>query len=179
MQGALERIRTIVRLIGFVEILVAALILTGIVLMIVVQVALNMGLGNPLTWEQEAGSYALVWLTFLGASIALKQMRHVTIVSFVGLLPPRARAVVRALVFALMLWTLYVLMRELFPIMRIEARASTVALPIDLPRAYFFSVPLLLASGLMSLTVLLYFIEAVLTVFGRGGPRHDTKAILE
>ncbi len=154
-------LRTGLRWIGRVELVLASAILMGIVLMILAQVLLNAGLGNPITWEQEGGAYALVWLTFLGASVGLKQMRHVAIVSFVGRLPTRARSAVRALVFAGIIWTLLVLLRELGPIMEIEARSTTIALPIDLPRSYFFSVPLILTSSLMLLTALFYFLEAV------------------
>ena len=151
--------------IGQIEMILAAAILIGIVTMITMQVLLTAGLGNPITWEQEAGAYGLVWLTFLGASIALKKMRHVTIVSFVAMLPPRLRHLIRAAVFAMILWTLYSLMGELTPIMEIEARATTVALPIDLPRSYFFSVPLLVSCSMMVLTTLLFFLEAVLGIF--------------
>ncbi len=155
--------RSLFRL-GQAEMVLAAAILLGIVLMITVQVMLTAGLGRPITWEQEAGAYGLVWLTFIGASIALKKMRHVTIVSFVGKLPGRLRSLVRALVYALILWTLYALMRELSPIIAIEARSTTVALPIDLPRSYFFSVPLLVSCLLMTLTTVLFLVEAVLGV---------------
>ena len=94
-------------------------------------------------------------------------MRHVAIVSFVGKLPYRLKNFVRAIVFALILWTLYILTGELSPIMAIEARSTTVALPIDLPRSYFFSVPLMVSCLLMALTTILFFVEAVLGVVGR------------
>ena len=51
--------------------------------------------------------------------------------------------------------------------MAIEARSTTVALPIDLPRSYFFSVPLMVSCLLMALTTILFFVEAVLGVVGR------------
>lgn len=152
--------------IGRVEMLAATALLIGIVVMILVQVALGAGLGNPLSWEQEAGAYALVWTTFLGASLGVKYARHVTIITFVERLPARARYGLRALVFALMLWTLWQIMGELGGIMAIEGRSSTVALPVDLPRSWFFSVPLYLSAALMSLTLLLYLIEALIGMFG-------------
>jgi len=158
-------VRTLLYRIGQIEMVIAAAILIGIVVMIIAQVLLNAGLGNPITWEQEAGAYALVWLTFIGASIGLKHKRHVTIVSFVGKLPTRIRYAIRATVFATILWTLYILMRELLPIMAIEARATTVALPFDLPRSYFFSVPLMVSCVLMAMTTLLFLFEAVLGMF--------------
>jgi len=160
-------VRNILFRIGQIEMAFAAAVLIGIVLMISAQVLLNAGLGRPIAWEQEAGAYALVWLTFIGASIALKQVRHVAIVSFVGKLPFRLKNFVRAIVFGLVLWTLCILIRELAPIMAIEARATTVALPIDLPRSYFFSVPLMVSCVLMALTSALFFIEAALGVFGQ------------
>lgn len=167
MNGIRRLVRQGLFRIGQFEMMFAAAILVGIVLMISFQVLLSAGMGRPITWEQEAGAYSLVWLTFIGASIALKQMRHVTIVSFVSKLPYRLKNLVRAIVYALILWTLYMLMRELTPIMAIEARSTTVALPIDLPRSYFFSVPLLVSCVLMSLTTALFFIEAILGVVGQ------------
>ena len=157
--------RRLLTLTGKAEVLCAGAILLAIVLMILVQVALNAGLGNPIPWEQEGGAYLLVWLTFLGASIALKQMRHVKIASFVSVLPPRAEAVLRMLAFAVIIWLLYVLMRELLGsngIIAIEGRASTVALPIDVPRSWFFSVPLFVSCILMLWTTTHYFLENLL-----------------
>lgn len=162
-----QLVRKVLFRIGQLEMIFAATILIGIVLMISAQVLLNAGLGRPITYEQEAGAYALVWLTFVGASIALKQMRHVTIVSFVGKLPYRLTHFVRAIVFALVLWTLYTLIRELLPIIAIEGRSTTVALPIDLPRSYFFSVPLIISCSLMASTSALFFIEAALGTLSR------------
>ncbi|MDG2404619.1 MAG: TRAP transporter small permease subunit, partial [Paracoccaceae bacterium] len=84
MNGIRQLVRRALFRIAQIEMIFAATILVGIVIMISAQVLLNAGLGRPITFEQEAGAYALVWLTFIGASIALKQMRHVAIVSFVG-----------------------------------------------------------------------------------------------
>ncbi|MGI9433724.1 MAG: hypothetical protein ACR2Q4_02645, partial [Geminicoccaceae bacterium] len=54
----------------------------------------------------------------------------------------------------------------------IEARAETVALPISLPRAYFFSVPLMITSLLMIATATLFFVEAMIGAF-RGSKAED------
>lgn len=170
MVRARSILRQILLRIGQVEMVFCATILMGIVFMILAQVLLNAGLGDPITWEQEVGAYALVWLTFIGASIGLKYMRHVTIISFVGLLPWRLRSLVRTATYCVMLWTLYALAKELTPIMVIEARSTTVALPIDLPRSYFFSVPLMVSCALMSLTIFLFLFEAVIGIFTKEEP---------
>lgn len=167
MKSYLNWLRKILWWVGRIEIIVANCILIGIVVMILTQVFLNAGLGKPITWEQEAGAYALVWLTFIGASIGLKQMRHVTIVSFVGYLPRTLQRVIYTLVFAVILWTLFVLMYMLFPIMEIESRSTTVALPIDLPRSFFFSVPLFISCGLMAISTITLMLETFLSIWDK------------
>jgi TRAP-type C4-dicarboxylate transport system permease small subunit len=157
MTRLLELSAAALRIVGHIEMAIGAIILAGIVALIMAQVILNAGAGNPITWEQEAGAYALVWLTFVGASVGLKQMRHVTVVAAVTPSPPRLRAAVRMLCWAVVVWTMVVMMRELVGIAAIEGRAVTVALPIDLPRSWFFSVPLFITSGLMAWTAAHYF----------------------
>ena len=147
-------------IVGRIEIVLAGFILLFIVGMIVVQVILNAGLGNPITWEQEGGAYALVWLTFIGASIGLKQLRHVKIVSFVSSLSIRWQSLFYAIGYAVIIWVLIILLLELTNIIPIEGRATTIALPIDVPRSWFFSVPLFITSILMLWTVSHYFISA-------------------
>lgn len=164
---------TLLRWVGITERLVAGLILCGVVITIIIQVCLNAGLGNPIPWEQEGGAYALVWMTFLGASIGLKQMRHVTIVSVVTAAPEKIQAIFRCLCWLLVIWLLATIMHELLGIMPIEGRATTVALPIDLPRSYFFSVPLFISSGLMIWTSLHYLVLNAMRLVGtrQGDPK--------
>ena len=147
--------------VGWLEIVFGVIVLAGIVVTILVQIALNAGLGAPIAWEQEGGAYALVWLTFIGAPLALKEMRHVALVGAVSALPPRPRAAIRALAWAIVIWLMVMLMRELGPVMMIEGRAKTVALPINVPRSWFFSVPLLVSSALMAWTATHYFLASL------------------
>lgn len=168
MKKALSVSNRILVRVGRVEIFVAGTILSGIVLMILVQVALGLGLGDPIAWEQEGGAYALVWLTFIGASIGLKQMRHVNIVTFVSSLPTKWKAAFRIATFAVIIWLLLVLMWELTAIIPIEGRAMTIALPIDLPRSWFFSVPLFGSCLLMLWTSVHYLLEQIAILLGIG-----------
>ena len=59
MDGIRKFVRGALFRIAQVEMIFAATILVGIVLMIFAQVLLNAGLGRPITFEQEAGAYAL------------------------------------------------------------------------------------------------------------------------
>ena len=165
MKRTLDVSQKLLEIVGRIEIALAGLILIFIVAMIVIQVILNAGLGNPITWEQEGGAYALVWLTFIGASISLKQLRHVKIVSFVSRLPARWQSLANAIGYGVIIWVLIILLLELTNIIPIEGRATTIALPFDVPRSWFFSVPLFITSVLMLWTAGHYFISACYRFF--------------
>lgn len=42
---------------------------------------------SPLTWSEEAARYMMVWVTYLGAGIAVKKGRHIGVTMFIGKLP--------------------------------------------------------------------------------------------
>ncbi len=48
-------------------------------------------LNNAIAWSEEGSKYLMVWLTFLGAPIALRQAAHINIDLLVKLFPPRGR----------------------------------------------------------------------------------------
>lgn len=48
-------------------------------------------LNNAIAWSEEASKYLMVWLTFLGAPIALRHAAHINIDLLVKLFPPRGR----------------------------------------------------------------------------------------
>ncbi|MGI9434912.1 MAG: TRAP transporter small permease [Geminicoccaceae bacterium] len=48
-------------------------------------------LNNAIAWSEEGSKYLMVWLTFLGAPIALRQAAHINIDLLVKIFPPRGR----------------------------------------------------------------------------------------
>lgn len=48
-------------------------------------------LNNAIAWSEEASKYLMVWLTFLGAPIALRNAAHINIDLLIKLFPPRGR----------------------------------------------------------------------------------------
>ncbi|HSC71374.1 MAG TPA: TRAP transporter small permease subunit, partial [Candidatus Methylomirabilis sp.] len=42
-------------------------------------------------WVEETSRFLFIWLSFLGAALAVEQMAHIRIDFFAQLLPPRAR----------------------------------------------------------------------------------------
>jgi TRAP-type C4-dicarboxylate transport system permease small subunit len=134
---------------------------------ITVQVFTRYALGRPIAWVEESATYAFIWMSFVGASFGLKQGRHILIATFGAHLRPRWAAGLRALVWALVLLTLAVLVVQGWKVMGVEGRSSTISLPIELPRSWFYSLPLTLSAASMVVTTVYLFLQELQTLRGR------------
>ncbi len=54
-------------------------------------------LGSSIPWSEEVGRYLMIWLGFLGASLALREGLHVGVELVVQWLPPRVATSLRGL----------------------------------------------------------------------------------
>ncbi|MEO5772215.1 MAG: TRAP transporter small permease [Burkholderiaceae bacterium] len=147
----------------------------GLILLMVtaitVQVFTRYVLGRPIAWVEESATYAFIWMSFVGASVGLKEGRHILIATFGAHLPPRIAAFMRMLVWALVLVTLAVLVVQGWKVMGVEGRSSTISLPIELPRSWFYSLPLTLSAVSMILTSLyLLWLEGPVVAGRSRGP---------
>jgi TRAP-type transport system small permease protein len=91
-------------------------ILAGFLLAVVVLLVFAAGLmrwfGHPLVWSVDLAQLLFVWVSFLGADMALRKHAHIGIDYFSKRLPPRARAmldIVLALVVLAFLFTMAVM----------------------------------------------------------------------
>lgn len=147
-----------------------------IVTAITVQVFTRYALDRPIAWVEETATYAFIWMVFVGASAGLKQGRHILIATFGGFLSPRAAAGLRALVWLLVLGTLVVLVVQGVKVMEVEGRSRTISLPVELPRSWFYSLPLTLSAISMALTTIYLFLRE-LTVLVRPQASPATPAV--
>ncbi len=51
-------------------------------------------LNNSIIWSEEGSVYLLAWLVFFGAAVVMRHWDHISILTFIGLLPIRERALV-------------------------------------------------------------------------------------
>jgi TRAP-type C4-dicarboxylate transport system permease small subunit len=65
--------------------------LLAMTLIVVLQVVCRYILGAALTWSEEFSRYGLVWITFLGAGIALKRGAHMGLQAIMGIFSPRVQ----------------------------------------------------------------------------------------
>lgn len=128
-----------------VELWLAMALLAGIVVAITVQVVSRYGFDRPIVWVEDAATFAFIWAVFLGAAAGHKDLRHIRIETFLGRLPPAARALANALLQLVILGVAALVARYAWQVMETESRSETISLPVNLPRHWFYSVPLFAA----------------------------------
>jgi TRAP-type C4-dicarboxylate transport system permease small subunit len=77
----------------------AAMCLVGLL-----QVFNRFVLNRSLSWSEEFQIYCHVWIVFLAIAIAYRRGAHLSVESFSGMLPPRARRVFDVVVELLWIW---------------------------------------------------------------------------
>ena len=164
--------------IGAVEQTLGIGLILLIVVAITVQVFTRYVLGRPIAWVEESATYAFIWMVFVGASLGLKLGRHIVIETFGKFLSPRAAAALRTLVWVLVLLTLAVLIVQGIKVMGVEGRSKTISLPIELPRSWFYSLPLTLSAASMAFTTVYLLLQELATLFGRPPPPPTTQAAI-
>ena len=157
-----------------IELWLAAFLALAVTLLILLNVVTRY-LGNALFWVDELAIYAMVWMTFLGASAALHYRDSVSITLFTGALSEsRRRWVLKAVdvvVFAfalLMLWFCWrwfsplQLARDGFDIMAFQGRTFV----------FIYSEPT------STLGVPKYLFWLVMWLFSLGATLHSTMHLL-
>ncbi|WP_097027650.1 TRAP transporter small permease [Clostridium peptidivorans] len=80
--------------------LVASLIFT--VIIVFIQVIMRYLFNSSLSWSEELTRYIFIWQTWLGASVGLKNRKHINIELLNGVLKERGQRVIN--IIALIIW---------------------------------------------------------------------------
>jgi TRAP-type C4-dicarboxylate transport system permease small subunit len=80
--------------------LLVMVVVAVLVLDVLWQVFTRFILNNPSTWTEELAVFMLIWVSLLGAAVALNRGAHLGIDYFVGKLPARTRVATEVVVFA-------------------------------------------------------------------------------
>ena len=81
-----------------------ALCLAAMVVLVFSNVVLRYVFNSGIAMSEELSRWLLVWLTFLGAIVALRQHAHLGVDTLVRALPPRGRFICFIVSYALMLY---------------------------------------------------------------------------
>lgn len=136
--------------VGKAEMAFCMLCMGVVVLSTALSVLFRYVLQSPLLWANDAGALALVWLTFVGAAMLLKEGGHVAITGLVNRLPPKGRLVaglVAALVVGVSMATI-----GWFAVRAAQVQWGQEIVALRLSRA-FYSIPIVWAAVSSMLTV--------------------------
>lgn len=178
MIGALSLYRRLLQLVGHLERALGVALIAAIVLTITFQVFTRYVLNRPIIWVEELAVYSFIWGALIGASLGMKHGRHVKIETFVGHLPARAQMASRVLVNLIILAVIWLLVREVGKVIAIESRSTSVSLPWPVPRAWFYSIPMMVSLVSMAATAI-YYILADLAGFAGRQPFDARRAVYD
>ncbi len=75
--------------------LLVGLMMGAMFVFVFANVVTRYGFGFSIAWTEEVSSFLLIWVTFLGAGLALREGRHVAIDFFQDRMPEGARRMLR------------------------------------------------------------------------------------
>ena len=142
--------------IGKAEMAFCMLCMIAIVVSTSLSVIFRYLLESPLIWANDAGTLALVWLTFVGAAVLLKEGGHVAITGLVNKLPRRGLMAVglfSALVIGVGMVTI-----GWFAVRAAEVQWGQEIVALRISRAYY-SIPIVWAAVSSTLTVVLMVLK--------------------
>ena len=132
----------LIRIIARIEISALVVAMVFIIASIALQTVTRYAFGRPITWVEEGAVYAFIWITFIGASYGAKQGKLIKVELFSANFSEeglRKTAILSHVIISLGCAYLAWIAPS---VITIESRSTTIALPIDVPRSWFYSVPL-------------------------------------
>jgi TRAP-type C4-dicarboxylate transport system permease small subunit len=163
----LDAYKRLLDAIGAVERILGVALIALIVITITFQVITRYAFNYPIIWVEETATYAFIWGTFVGASLGLKKNRHIKIETFVMMLDARKAALARFVGFFFIALLMVILIKNGWIVMMMENRSYSIALPIPIPRMWFYSGPLVISAASMLLTCIYVMLVEIEIATGR------------
>ena len=114
--------------------IVSAVLMLNVTVLLLAGVISRYVFGKPIVWSDEVVSISFVWLTMLGAAIALYRNEHLRLNLFVDMLPQRPREFVHAFALVAIAAVLLALLKPAYEYMQDEWFIRTPAL--DMPNSF-------------------------------------------
>ncbi|QYX56768.1 TRAP transporter small permease subunit [Roseovarius sp. SCSIO 43702] len=158
-----------------IELAVAACLAVGVTLLILLNVVTRY-MGNALYWVDEAAIYAMIWMTFLGASAAVHYGNAVAITILTDVLPRTlkwgAAKLVDAIIFAFALFLLWFCWRWFAPLDL--ARAG-----FDIATFQSSTFNFVYAEPTLTIGIPKYIVWLIMWLFALGATLHSLAHLLD
>ncbi|MBD3305079.1 TRAP transporter small permease subunit [candidate division KSB3 bacterium] len=170
MKDFLKKYDAVLRVIGRVELVLGFICLFAIVVFIFLQVVSRYGFNKPLVWVEELSTYCFIWAVFLGTAYALIKGRHIRVTTLIDMFPRIVQQLLGVFTSLCLLFFLVVLIRNGITQVILEGPQSTIALPIKLPRRYFYSIPFVISCSSMFITSIYLLLTQLYELFQQERP---------
>ena len=174
MKALLRRYDACLFALGIVELAIGIICLVTIVVCISGQVVSRYAFGKPLVWVEEFSTYCFIWSVYLGAAYALIKGRHIRVTTLLEKFPLGMQRLMAILTYGSLIFFLIVLIRNGLMQFVMEGSQHTIALPVNLPRKYFFSVPFLISCSSMLVTSIYLLLHQLAEPLQRNLPDTNT-----
>ena len=148
------------RLLAICKGLIIAIVATLAVILITA-VFYRFVLDNAISWSEEGSKYLMVWLTFLGAPIALRHAAHINIDLLVKLFPPRGRQALYLVINMIIIATMGVMLVKGWAFAELGARQVASSFNFSMVWMY---VAIPIGSALTSLVAIELALKALLGI---------------
>lgn len=115
-------------------------------------------LNNAIAWSEEGSKYLMVWLTFLGAPIALRHAAHINIDLLIKLFPPRGRQAFYLVIHLIIIATMGIMLVKGYEFAELGARQVASSFNFSMVWMYA-AVPI--GSGLTCLVAIEHALKAL------------------
>ncbi|MEN6413081.1 MAG: TRAP transporter small permease [Veillonellales bacterium] len=127
------------------------LLMLAMVAIIFSQVIARYAFSNSLSWSEEIGRHIFIWMTFLGAALAVRSRSHVALDLLVKAFPQKLQKVILVFGYLVMIVFAGVLVYAGIKMMTLGARQMSAA--VQIPMKYIYIV--LPISGILMIFYLL------------------------
>ena len=131
-------------------------------------------LGSAISWSEEGSKYLMVWLTFLGAPIALRHFAHINIDLLIKALPPRLQQCMHLIVSLIIIFTMAILFWKGVSFTQMGARQ--VASSFNFSMLYMYiAVPI--GSALIALVAIEHSLRSLVGIANPERGLHDVSDV--
>ncbi len=131
---------------------VIALCLAVMVVLVFGNVVMRYGFNSGITLSEELSRWLFVWMTFMGAIVALREHGHLGTDMLVGKLSPRGKKFCLGLTYVLMLWMCALLFSGAYQQAVINWDSTSAVMEVSMAWVYVPGVVFAVLGGLILLT---------------------------
>jgi TRAP-type C4-dicarboxylate transport system permease small subunit len=131
-----------------IEYLIAAF-MAGMVVLVFGNVTLRYGFNSGITLSEELSRWLFVWMTFLGAIVALRSHQHLGTDMLVGRLGPKGKKICMGISQLLMLFVCWLLLKGAYQQAVINWTSTSAVMEVSLSWLYFPGIIFAVLGGLL------------------------------